>query len=103
MSANVVDVKVAVDSLLHLEELLGLGLLQGNVGYRFIDPKVRLLADALYHALTGGTVTGTVPGTLTVTTGNASMVIELQTMEQKCLATVNAINAGQPYNLVAEV
>ena len=103
MEGNVVDIKVASDTLMHLEEIVSAGLLVGNRGQRSVPPNVRLLADALYHVLSGGTVTGTVPGTLTITAGAPSRVSDLQTMEKQCLASVNQINGNQPYNLVVEI
>jgi hypothetical protein len=103
MQGNVVDVKVSSDSLMHLEMLLDAGMMTGARGSRQVNPTIRLLVDALYNVLAGGSVTGTVPGTLTVTAGVATKVQAIQDEEKKCVTTINDINRGQAYNLVVEV
>jgi len=103
MNGNVVDIKVASDTLMHVEAIVSAGLLAGPRGSRSVPPSVRLIADALYQLLSGGTVTGTVPGTLTITAGQQAKVADFQNMEKMCLASINQINGSQPYNLVVEI
>ncbi len=99
---NVVDVKVSADSIAYLQQLLASGLLQGPVGDRAVNPTVRLLFDAVYHVLSGGSVKGNVPGTLTIAAGHAANVAALQQTEQLSIKAINSINAGHPHNIVME-
>lgn len=97
-----VAVHMTDDSVAFMSRLLDLGAIVGPPGSIAIDPKIRPLVDALYHVLAGGTVTSTVPGTLTVTAGLQPVVTELQTMEKDCTDNINAVNGAVNFSLVME-
>jgi hypothetical protein len=97
----VVKVNFASDSVAYMVRLLD-GAIVGAPSSVAINPSIRLLVDALYHVLAGGTVTGTVPGVLTITPGVPAVVADLQRMETNCTASINAINRAAGYSLVIE-
>jgi hypothetical protein len=111
-TVNTMTINITVDSFKHIQCVLdgmvmGMppqnGAIQGRPASVTINPKVRLLVDALYHVLSGGSVSGAVPGTLTVTAGTATSVADLKTMEVSCLASINAVNGTVNYEIVLPV
>lgn len=74
--------------------LVRAGYLQGTPGSQIINPNVGLLLDAAYEVLAGGTLSGTVPGDLTVSAGLASEVARFKKLRDARLAAINA--AGGP-------
>lgn len=103
MKAKVVEIAVTSDSLEHIKMLDDHGMLVGPKGKREVNPAIRAIVDAFYNVLAGGKVAGTVPGTLTITMGNSSLVKEFQNMENKCMAAINEVNHGRGEDTVVEV
>src|SRR5262245_11493122 len=97
----IVQVNFTSDSVAYMVRLLD-GAIVGAPSNVAINPSIRPLVDALYHVLAGGTVTGTVPGGLTVTQGLPPVVADLQRMEANCTANINATNKAAGYSLVIE-
>ena len=78
-------------------DLIDAGYLRGPAGAMTLDEGVLVLTEAIYHLLAGGTITGTVPGTLTVTPGIESKVNEFN---RRGIAYLDAVNrAGGPAKL----
>ena len=78
-------------------DLIDAGYLRGPAGAMTLDDGVLMLTEAIYQLLAGGTVTGTVPGTLTVTPGIDSKVNEFNHLGATYLDALNA--AGGPQKL----
>jgi hypothetical protein len=62
-----------------------------------LDDGVLKLTEAIYEVLAGGKVTGTVPGTLTVTAGIGTKVDEFNRLGAAYLTALN--RAGGPVKL----
>jgi len=100
---STVAVHLASDSVVFMHKLLIThGAVTGTPPNVIINPKIRLLVDALYEVLAGGTVSSGGPGVLNIASGAASVVSELKKMEADCTTTVNTINAQVGYSYVME-
>ena len=102
---GVAAVNMTVDSIAFTQALLDLGAVTGSsvAGNLDIHPKIRLLVDALYQVLAGGSVTGTVPGTLTISAGLPAVFDDLRNnMEPSCTKAINDTNSAVKYKLVLE-
>jgi hypothetical protein len=74
------------------------GLLQGPRGRKSVNTNLRQLLNAIYHVLAGGTVEGTVPGTISITAGNKEKVGQFMKVEKQRLNAVNKMN--DKYDLI---
>jgi hypothetical protein len=77
--------------------MIDAGYLRGPAGNMTLDDGVLMLTEAIYQLLAGGTVTGTVPGTLTVTPGIDTRVNEFNRLGANYLDAIN--EAGGPVKL----
>jgi hypothetical protein len=68
------------------------GLFEGRRGQKRFNPRLRPLVDAVYHILSGGNVTGKVPGTLVVTAGIPAKVAQFKRLEKTRMAAINKID-----------
>ncbi len=68
---------IAVTERTLTQALLNQGLLEGPQARKRINKNIRPLVDAVYHVLSGGTVRGSVPGTIEVKGGNEANVGKL--------------------------
>ncbi len=98
----IVQVHFTHDSVSFMQRLLNMGAIAGAPSSVSVNPKIRLLVDALYEVLAGGHVTGSVLGGLTITPGNAAAVADLKKMETDCNLAINAANAAAGYSYVIE-
>ena len=98
----VVAVNITTESYNHLLEIIDF-VVQGRPSNVSINTKVQPLIDALYHVLAGGMVSGSVPGTLTITAGLQTKVNDLKTMEAACIKNINDTNVAAGFGLVLEV
>ncbi len=86
MATKTVDITVATDTLAYLNGLLDAGMLSGARGKKQVNPKVKPLAEAMYHVLSGGKVQVEV-----MKPGNAARVRKLNRLQTAHLAAVNSI------------
>jgi len=77
--------------------IIDAGYLQGPEGKMTINDNVRKLLDASYEVLSGGTLSGTVPGNLEVTAGVKEKVDKFKRLRDARLAAIN--RAGGPRKL----
>jgi len=77
--------------------LIDAGYLRGPAGDMTLDDGVLMLTEAIYEVLAGGAVTGTVPGTLTVTPGIDTKVNDFNRLGTAYLTALNS--AGGPVKL----
>jgi len=75
------------------QALIDAGLFVGRRGQKRVNPRLRPLIDAIYHVISGGRVTGKVPGTLSVTDGISAKVAQIRGLERKRMAAINKIDA----------
>jgi|ERR1700722_11426965 hypothetical protein len=98
----VTAVNMTSHSVVFVQKLLSQGAVLGRPPNLVINPNIRLVVDALYQVLAGGTVSGTVPGTLTISPGTASIVSDLKAMEADCTMAINTVNDRMGYSYVIE-
>ena len=79
------------------DALIAAGYLQGPAGNMTFNGDVLKLLDATYEVLAGGTLSGTVPGNLTVTAGAQPKVAEFKQLRDARLDAIN--RAGGPRKL----
>lgn len=105
---SIVTINLTYDSYVHLMHVLdgmivGSGAIQGRPANVSVNPKVRLLVDALYEVLSGGTVADLGGGTLRITAGDSGHVGHLKTMETACVNSTKAINGPTNTEVVVPV
>lgn len=88
---------VQATAVAYWDALVAAGYLQGPAGNMTVNDDVRKLLDATYEVLAGGTLSGNVPGNLTVTAGAQSKVNEFKRLRDARLAAIN--RAGGPRKL----
>jgi hypothetical protein len=88
------------ESVVYLSRLLQLGAIQGTPSNVSINPTIQLLVDALHEVLAGGSVTGTVPGVLTITPGVQNVVTDLKRMHDDSITSINTTNKAAGYGHV---
>jgi hypothetical protein len=98
----VVAVNMASHSVLFVQKLLSQGAVTGTPPTLGINPSIRLVVDALYEVLAGGTVSATAPGTLNISPVTASIVSDLKAMEADCTMAINTVNDKVGYSYVIE-
>jgi hypothetical protein len=97
-AASVAQVNVALESLVYLQNLLNAGLLVGPRKKQRINPKLKPIADALYHVLAGGKVD------IKVTkAGNAATVAAYQQSADATMRAINEINQQALVPIVAMI
>ena len=97
MAAPLVQLPVAVETLVHLKAVLD-GVLQGASGNVSVNPNVRDLVNGVYQVLAGGKVSVNV-----ITAGNVAQFKAYQAMEANSLKSSNAFNANHPHPITADI
>ena len=97
--AAAIQMDIAPKVLDYVKRVTDLGVMQGSLGQKELNPKLILIRDALHHVLAGGEVADIT----FVQQGDQDLVDELNTLMKAAYDESNAINKEAGMQVVIEL